>query len=190
MEQLDEEINYDAFPHLRKYFPHRPPHRYSLKGTYFITVATYAPMASQARPHHFSTPERLSTLQTQMIEVTRKHNWTLKAWAIVSNHYHLIMENLDQPNTLPIVMQKIQGVSSRYVNQLDNTLGRKVWYQYWDTLISYRNSYFTRLKYIMENPVKHGLVQTAKDYRWCSAWWFEQFASKEYRKLLLGYKTK
>ena len=34
-------------------------------------------------------------------------------------------------------------------------------------------SYLARLNYVHQNPVKHGLVRVANQYRWCSAAWLE-----------------
>ncbi len=49
------------------------------------------------------------------------------------------------------------------------TPGRQVWYLYRDTLLTNPVSYFTRFRYVQENAVRHGLVQRADAYPWCSA---------------------
>ena len=41
---------------------------------------------------------------------------------------------------------------------------KKVFYNYWDTCITYENSYFTRLNYIWYNPVKHGYVDSPEKW--------------------------
>ena len=56
---------------------------------------------------------------------------------------------------------------------LDDTSGRKVWHNYWETKLDLPRGYFARLSYTHQNPVRHGLVAVAKDYPWCSAAWFE-----------------
>jgi putative transposase len=64
---------------------------------------------------------------------------------------------------------------------MDGTPGRKVWFQYRDTCLSYETSYFARLNYVHNNPVKHGLVAVAHQYPYCSAAWFEANTEPSYR---------
>ena len=59
--------------------------------------------------------------------------------------------------------------------------GRKVWYQYWDSRITFQASYLARLKYVMENPVKHQVASSSDQYKWCSSSWFENNTSKAYQ---------
>ena len=42
--------------------------------------------------------------------------------------------------------------------------GRKVWWNYWDTCIRSESDYYTRLRYVFWNPVKHGLVSAPEEY--------------------------
>ena len=61
------------------------------------------------------------------------------------------------------------------------------WYQYWDRHLTFESSYFARLNYVNQNPVKHGLVGIASNYPFCSAGWFELRAEKSFRKRLATY---
>lgn len=40
-----------------------------------------------------------------------------------------------------------------------------------------------------QNPVKHGLVPVANQYRWCSAAWFERTASTAQVKSIYRFKV-
>lgn len=62
------------------------------------------------------------------------------------------------------------------LNRLDDTPGRKVWFQYWDSPITFEKSYLARLNYVHRNAVHHGLVADPAAYKWCSAAWFERTA--------------
>jgi len=64
-----------------------------------------------------------------------------------------------------------------------------MWFQYFDSHITYPASYYTRLKYVHYNPAHHGLVQQAVNYRWCSASWFEQKADPVFYKTIQQFKT-
>ncbi len=55
--------------------------------------------------------------------------------------------------------------------------------------MSYRQSYLSRLNYVHQNPVKHGLVPVANRYPWCSAAWFERTASVAQVKSIYRFRT-
>lgn len=130
------------------------------------------------KKHIFNTPEKKSLLQDILFELIHTHELSLKAWAIFSNHYHIIIENWASPLSLPKFLNDLHRISATELNKMDHAPERRIWYKYWDTLISNRNSYFSRIKYVMENPVKQNIVKIASDYEWCSAWWFENFSDQ------------
>jgi putative transposase len=45
-----------------------------------------------------------------------------------------------------------------------------------------------RLNYVHQNPVKHGLVQVANQYPWCSASWFETNARSGFVQSVYSFK--
>ncbi len=59
----------------------------------------------------------------------------------------------------------------------DGAAGREVWFNYWETALTYEKSYYARLNYVHQNAVRHGLVAVANQYRWCSAGWMERTAT-------------
>src|SRR5581483_4790847 len=91
----------------------------------------------------FSSSQKLDVLQRELLALAKKYEWNLHA------------------------------VTASKINQLDESRGRRVWYNFWDSKLTYERSYFARLSYVHRNPVKHGLVAMANQYRWCSAAWFE-----------------
>jgi len=76
-----------------------------------------------------------------------------------------------------------------WINRLDKTPGRKVWYNFWDTKLTYQKSYLARLNYVHQNAVKHRLVPVAIQYPWCSARWFESVASPAMVQSIYRFKT-
>ncbi len=66
---------------------------------------------------------------------------------------------------------------------------RKVWFQYWDSRITFERSYLARLNYVHYNPVKHGVTANATNYPWCSAAWFDQNAPTSFVKTVKSFKT-
>ena len=67
-------------------------------------------------------------------------------------------------------------------------MGRRVWFQYHDTQLTFEKSYLARLKYVNENPVHHGIVLRATNYGWCSARWFEDHAERAFSRAVQALK--
>ena len=163
-------------------WPHSPPHKMIEPGMYMVTAGTYG------KTRYFSDPERLNILTSKLIEYATRYNWSLQAWAVLSNHYHFIGFTSD-PANLKDFISSLHTETVRYVNDLDKTINRKVWYQYWDSRISYQKSYYARLKYVHNNPVHHKLASVAENYPWCSAGWFNIHAEPAFKKTVESFKT-
>jgi putative transposase len=140
------------------------------------------------KEHYFRNPEDLDFLQNLLFELAEKYHWLLEAWSLFSNHYHLIVQSPKDPTTLKKFITHLHGSSARSINNKQQAVGRKVWYEYWDTQLTYENSYLARLNYVMKNPEKHGLVAKAWDYKWCSARWFIDNTPKARIKTIEGFK--
>jgi putative transposase len=135
-----------------------------------VTAGTYQ------KAHYFREPDRLNLLRDQLLTLALQYGWLLQAWAHFSNHYHFIVLSGENPAPLRRLIQHLHSVTARAVNADDRTPGRKVWFEFWDSHLTFERSYLARLHYVHQNPVRHGLVRTATSYPWCSAAWFEQRA--------------
>ena len=167
-------------------WPHAPEHRLSVRGTYFVTASTYL------REHHFTGKARLAVLHRGLLKVASEFGWRLEAWAVFSNHYHFIAHSPgtdDTAKTLSRMLGLLHEKTAKWINKLDEAKGRKVWHNYWETRLTYEKSYLTRLNYVHQNPVRHGLVPVANQYPWCSARWFERTATPAQIKTLYRFKT-
>ena len=164
-------------------WPHAPLHRLTASGIYFVTVATLH------KEHHFRGKERLEVLHLGLLTACRDFGWRLEAWAVFSNHYHFVAESPGTAESLPAMLGKLHETTAKWVNNLDDTPGRTVWHNYWETRLDLPRGYFTRLNYTHQNAVGHGLVTVAKDYPYCSATWFEQNTSPALVKSIYRFKT-
>jgi putative transposase len=71
---------------------------------------------------------------------------------------------------------------------MDGSAGRKVWFQYWESQITFQRSYFSRLRYVHEDAVHHGLVRGGGKLRMLfGPGWFERTASAAFRKTILTF---
>jgi putative transposase len=164
-------------------WPHGPLHRLGEAGAYMVTASTYD------RRFLLNTPPRLTLVRDMLFELARETGWLLQAWAVLSNHYHFIAQSPHQAETLRPLIQKLHARSAKALNEEDQTPGRRVWFQYWDTLLTYQRSCFARLNYVHQNPVKHGLVRQAEAYPWCSAGWFARTATPAFYRRIRSMAT-
>lgn len=165
---------------MRKPWPHAPTHLLLEQGVYMVTSGTYL------KAHHFREPQRRDLLQTACFNLLEEFGWTLLAWSFFSNHYHLVLLSPSDPSSMTEMLRRLHGTTSREVNRLDSVRGRKVWHEFWDRNISFERSYLARLNYVMQNPVKHGLVREAAAYPWCSEAWFSRTAPRSFVNTVAG----
>ena len=159
---------------------HAPSHLFLPNNTYMVTAGTYQKKA------YFNTPDKLDFLRNTILEELSRLNWLLEAWAIMANHYHFIAQISESPDSLRSIIQSVHSKTAIWLNSIDNMPARRVWFQYWDSCITYERSYWARLKYVHTNPVKHGLVENASQYPWCSFSWFIHNTESDFRHSVLS----
>jgi putative transposase len=160
-------------------WPHGPTHQLDAAGAYIITAGTYR------RQAFFKSSERLAYLCETLLALAAQYEWKLEAWAVFPNHYHVVAISEEQRPELGRFIGHLHTVTAKEINRRDKTPGRKVWFQYWDSRITYQKSYLARLNYVHANAVKHGLVRLAEQYEWCSAGWFRRRAGRAFYQTVM-----
>ena len=164
-------------------WPHAPIHRLGLGGIYMVTAGTLH------KALLFTDARRLTLFQHELLSLAKHYEWHLEAWAAFANHYHFIARGNCESSSLRRFLTHLHATTARELNRIDAQPGRKVWFNFWDTKLTYERSYLARLNYVHQNPVKHGLVHKANQYRWCSAAWFERVAPTAMVKTIYSFKT-
>lgn len=131
-------------------WPHGPTHWLFEPGIYIVTASTYQKL------RHLNSTERLDFFLESLFDCANEFDWNLRAWAVLPNHYHFIAAS-SQPGTLRKFLGKLHMQTSKHLNLWDNTPGRKVWFQFWDSHITFERSYLARLNYVHHNPARHGI---------------------------------
>jgi putative transposase len=114
-------------------WPHGPRHRLPERGAYMVTACTYKKLPI------FNSRTKLDLLQTRLTEVASGGGAELQAWAVFPNHYHFVACFRIAPS-LHKLIRELHSTTARAVNQIDRAPKRKVWFQYWETLITYQRS--------------------------------------------------
>jgi putative transposase len=165
------------------YWPHAPMHSLSEQGVYMVTAGIYQKQCL------LNTPEKLGLVRDMLFKNATQFEWRLQAWAVMANHYHFIAISPENPESLQRFVSQLHEYSAKKLNRLDEMPGRKVWHNYWDSHITHQTSYFARLRYVHQNPVHHGLVENASNYRWCSQAWLEHNTERSFVNTLARFKT-
>lgn len=165
-----------------KDWPHAPRHCLSEHGSFIVTAGTYG------RQHFFHGAERLNLLETKLLTLAKRFGWDLEAWAVFSNHYHFVGNSRPESEKLNVFLKHLHAESANEVNTLDNRSGRQVWFNFWESRLTFEKSYLARLNYVHQNAVRHQLVPVANQYRWCSAAWFEHTATRAQVRTIYGFK--
>lgn len=132
----------------KKDWPHAPVHRLDSRGVYMVTSATIH------KQHLFTSTQALDLLEDQLLLLARKSEWHLHAWAVFPNHYHFIARSTQEMTRLREFLSHLHTKTSSELNRMDDTIGRSVWFNFWDTKLTYERSYLARLNYVHQNPVK------------------------------------
>ncbi|RYD60714.1 MAG: hypothetical protein EOP84_36635 [Verrucomicrobiaceae bacterium] len=163
-------------------WPHAPPHRLGPTGVYMVTAGTFGKL------HHFQGESRLNYLHDLLLQTTAEFHWKMDAWAVFPNHYHFIAEAPPEGSgSLRSMIRKLHSVSAKWVNEQENTPGRKVWHNFMETHIVDEKSHIARLHYVHSNAVHHKVVLVANQYPWCSAAWFEKHATPARMKTVYSF---
>ncbi|MGA2801541.1 MAG: hypothetical protein ABSE97_04105 [Verrucomicrobiota bacterium] len=163
-------------------WPHAPAHWLFEPGIYMVTAGTYR------KTSHLNTPARLDFFLESLFSYAGEFGWSLRAWTVLANHYHFIAVSQNSA-TLRHFISKLHMKTARELNCQDQMPGRKVWFQFWDSHITFERSYLARLHYVHYNPAIHGVVGLAENYKWCSASWFARNATPAFVNTLKSFKT-
>jgi putative transposase len=164
-------------------WPHAPTHWLFEPGLYMVTAGTH-----QKLPH-WNSPGRLDFFLESMFARAVEFGWELRAWAVLANHYHFVAVSPPDPGNLRKFLGKLHMQTAKQINLWDSTPGRKVWFQFWDSRITFEKSYLAWLHYVHYNPALHGVVPLAENYKWCSASWFARNTSPAFVATVKSFKT-
>ena len=145
--------------HIFKRAPHNPPHLFLPNAIYMLTVSIY-----QKEPL-IAFPKRKMEWVSAFYKAAEIYGWQITSWVILHNHYHAIVQSPENAASLSKFIGSYHKFTARLWNEEDNIAGRKVWWNYWDTCIRSESDYYTRLRYVFWNPVKHGLMSVPEEYK-------------------------
>jgi len=90
------------------------------------------------------------------------------AYCLMSNHLHLIVDPGDNPENLGLLMKRVAGRQTRYINRLEKRTGSLWEGRYKSSPIKADEYLLACCRYIELNPVRAGMVELPGQYRWSS----------------------
>ena len=99
-------------------------------------------------------------------KVTQRYNWLCRAYCLMNNHYHLVIETSD--GNLSKGMRQLNGVYTQTFNKRHKRVGHIFQGRYKAILIQKESHLLEVCRYVVLNPVRAKTVTGAKEWRWSS----------------------
>lgn len=126
---------------------------------------------------HFLRDKRIRLIVEDQLKKLDGELYDLIAYSVMSNHVHIIIDTsiqidkLSQSEStsenyvqLDQIMKRIKGPTAVYCNRELNRSGQFWARESWDTYIRSERMFNNVISYILNNPVKAGLVRTWEEY--------------------------
>jgi len=92
----------------------------------------------------------------------------LYAYCLMTNHVHLIIDPGDNTENLGLLVKRVAGRQTRYVNRLENRSGSLWEGRYKSSPINANEYLLACSRYVELNPFRAGMVEDPAHYRWSS----------------------
>lgn len=140
----------------------KPTRRVSPAGTYFVTFSTWQ------RSRLFVVESYAKLFLKTVYGYKRQGSFQLHAFVLMPEHVHLLLTP-----ALDITLERsVQLIKGGYSHNFGSEFGRKkgVWQRgFTDHRIRDAHDFAAHREYIHQNPVSRRLVQSASEYKYCSA---------------------
>ena len=136
------------------------PHYQSDNNAVFLTFSTH---------HRWILPLETRTIVLECCIWGNGTHLNLHGAVVMPDHVHLIFTPLYDGKSLHSVaeiMQGIKGTSAQKINRLLKRSGQVWQRESFDRVLRREESIHAKVEYMVQNPVRAGLVRTAMEYRW------------------------
>lgn len=130
-------------------------------------------------PHHvvqrghnrqvvFVTDDDYNYYCENLIESKEKFGGKIYAYCLMTNHVHLIIDPGENVESLGLLMKRVAGRQTRYVNKLEKRSGSLWEGRYKSSVISAKEYLPACCRYVELNPLRAGMTTDPAHYKWSS----------------------
>lgn len=101
-----------------------------------------------------------------LADVIKKYNWRCHAYCLMGNHYHLVIETVDQ--TLSEGMRSLNGNYTQWYNAKHKRVGHILQGRFKAFLIEEREYLLNVARYVVLNPIRAKMIDDPVGYLWSS----------------------
>lgn len=102
----------------------------------------------------------------QILLISNYYEITIYSYCLMPNHFHILLNSGPCPGDITAFMHRFMTSYAIYFNKKHKYVGRLFQGPYRAKMIKDTNHFNKIVEYISLNPVKAGLVQNARDYKW------------------------
>jgi putative transposase len=117
-----------------------------------------------ARAVIFVDEDDYGYFHAQLVRVKRRFDWTVHAYCLMPNHYHLIVETTRAE--LSKGMQRLNGLYAQHFNHRHDRVGHLFQNRFSSYVIESEDHFEQALAYVRANPVEAGLCERVEDWPW------------------------
>jgi putative transposase len=119
------------------------------------------------RSRTFLQEAEFARLATASARAREKHGFSLTAWVIMPDHWHVIIYP-PYPLTISTIIKAVKAISTISINVSRHETGELWQGRFFDHALRTVRDYHAKVEYIHLNPVRSGLVTRAEDWKWSS----------------------
>ena len=127
---------------------------------------------------HWLKDDAIATIVMDSLFFNDNKHYSLLAACIMSNHVHILIRTLPDAPTLNVILQNHKKFTAVHSNKSLHRSGAFWEQESFDTLIRNDKHFYNIIYYIIQNPVKAGIVKKWYDWKWT---YLHPDLDKEYR---------
>jgi REP element-mobilizing transposase RayT len=144
------------------FYRRKLPHLQCDDKPHFVTFCTH---------DRWFLPEHARQIVLECCVHDNEDKFDLKAAVVMPDHVHLIFTPLVNMQAMEVyslaeIMDSIKGASAHKVNKMLNRRGRLWQAESFDHVLRASENLDAKIAYVLDNPVRAGLVCDWSDYRW------------------------
>jgi putative transposase len=138
------------YPHHLPSFDYVGEHRYSLT------------VCCDQRATHFDNGDAVALVGAQFLRAAESEAFSIVACCFMPDHAHLLVQGLEERSDLKRFQTRTKQLSGYHYKK---RFGGRLWQRYgYERALREEESTRTIVAYILENPVRAGLVTTVREY--------------------------